>query len=103
MKVAGMLSRRIVKSALFGIGLAIAAGVLAYALAPFFDAYALGVYAQPGTIFLPLIPSKLVDWLEPDGGPGVGIVLLLFCATFFWAIVFGAAHFGWVSLRLRRQ
>jgi hypothetical protein len=92
---------RILKSAVIGMLLAIAVGVLAYAVAPFFDV--VGIYAAPGIMFLPLIPSKLVYWLGPNEGPAVGIFLLLLCATFFWTVLFGAAHFGWVSFRLRRQ
>jgi hypothetical protein len=92
---------RIFKSAVIGMVLAIAVGVLAYALAPFFDA--VGIYAAPGIVFLPLIPSKLGYWLKPNGGAAVGIFVLLLCATFCWTILFGAAYFGWVSLRLRRR
>ena len=92
---------RIFKSAVIGMVFAIALGALAYALAPFFDA--VGLYAEPGFIFLPMIPETLVYRLDPEGGPAVGIFLLVLCATSFWAILFGAAHFGWVLLRLRRR
>ena len=95
---------RIFKSAVIGMFLAIAVAALAYAIAPFFkNGVVVIVYAAPGIIFLPLIPSKLVYWLDPDGGPQVGMFLLLLCATFFWTVLFGGAHFAWVSLRLRRK
>src|SRR5260370_39582665 len=90
-----MFSIRVSKSAVIGMGLAVALGVLAYALAPFFDA--VGVYAAPGIIFLPLMPSQVGYWLDRDGGPSVGVFLLLLCATFFWTILFGAVHYAWVS------
>jgi hypothetical protein len=90
---------RVFKSASVGVILAVGIGVLAYALAPIFDA--VGIYVTPGTMFLPLIPSKLVYRLDPNGGPGVGISLLLLSSVFFWTILFGAAHFIWVSWRRR--
>ena len=92
------MARRIFKSAITGMALAIAAGILAYTLAPFHDALSVQVYAAPGMIFLPLFPSNLVYWLDSDGGPGVGVFLLLVGATSAWTIAFGAAHFGWYSL-----
>jgi hypothetical protein len=79
--------------------LAIGVGVAAYVLVPFFDA--IGVYTAPGLMFLSLIPSKLVYWLDPAGGPAIGVFLLVLCAAFFWTVLFGAAHFGWASLRRR--
>ncbi len=95
------MAMRIFKSALIGLLFAVAFGALAYALAPFFDAVSL--YAEPGMGFLPLIPAKLVYWLDPEGGPAVGVFLVMFCAAFFWTILFGAAHFCWDSLRRKRR
>ena len=59
-------------SAVVGILAAIALGGLAFAAAPHFDA--VGVYFAPArlTIFVvePLIPSRLMYWLVPDGASG---------------------------------
>ena len=96
-----MCQNRFFRSAVVGVICAIAFGVVAFALAHFFDAVI--VYAAPGITFLPLVPTKLAYWLDPDGGPAVGVFLLVVCALLFWTILFGAAHFGWVSLKLRRK
>jgi|HubBroStandDraft_2_1064218.scaffolds.fasta_scaffold158888_1 hypothetical protein len=57
-------------SAVVGILAAIALGGVAFAAAPHFDA--VSVYFAPArlTIFVvePLIPSRLMYWLVPDGG-----------------------------------
>src|ERR1043166_6442371 len=97
-----MLPTHIFKSA--AIGMILPIGVLALGCAigigPVFIAY-----IAPGFIFLQLI-SKWTFWiylLDPDGGPANGVFLLLVSATFFWAVLFGAAHFAWVSLRLGRR
>jgi hypothetical protein len=84
-----------------GMLFSIAVGVLAFALAPFFDA--VGLYATPTRILLPvvgpLIPSSAVYRLFPDGGAPAGVFLILSCAFLFWTIVFGIAHVAWLSLR----
>lgn len=94
------MAMRIFKSAIVGIVLAISLGALAYALAPLFDA--VGLYAAPGGLLFPLVPNGLVYWIDPEGGPAAGVLLLMLCAGFFWTCLFGAAYFGWDSLRRRR-
>jgi hypothetical protein len=66
------------RSVVVGVIGAIAFGVVAFAFAHFFDAVL--VYAAPGVVFLPLVPTKLAYWLDPDGGPAVGVFLLVVCA-----------------------
>ena len=92
---------RILKSAFIGMVLAIAMAALAYALSPVLDA--VGIYVSPGVILLPLIPMKLGHWLYPEGGPTLGVFLLLLSAILFWTILFGAGHFVWVLLKSRRS
>ena len=71
------------RSAAVGMVAAIAIGVLASALSPFFDA--VGVYIVPAGVLLPVIgrviPSKIQYWLTPDGGPAAGFSL-------FWSVRF---------------
>jgi hypothetical protein len=93
---------RFFRSAVVGVFLAIAGFVLAFALAPFFDVV-VRVYLAPAGLLLPvvgpLISSKAVYWLVADGGATAGVLMVGVCALFFWTIVFGVAHFAWVSLR----
>jgi hypothetical protein len=93
---------RFFRSAIVGMLLAIAGFVLAFALEPLFGS-AVMVYVAPAGMLVPvigpLIPSKLLYWLVPDGGAPAGALLVGGCALFFWTIVFGLAHFGWVSLK----
>ena len=92
------------RSAAVGIVAAIALGILAFALAPFFDA--VGVYITPAGLLVqvigPLIPSTVVYWLVPGGGAPAGLLLILVCTLLFWTIVFGGTHFAWASLKRRR-
>jgi hypothetical protein len=92
------------KSAVVGTVAAIAVGVLAFALGPFFDA--VGAYIEPAGFLLPVIgrgiPSRAVDWLTPDGGPAAGVLLILFCTLLFWTVVFGASYFAWAKLKHSR-
>ena len=78
------------KSAGVGILFAIALGVLAFSAAPFFDA--VGMYFAPARliapVMMPIIPSRLIYWLVPDGGPPAAILLILVSATSFWSVLF---------------
>lgn len=97
--------RLFLKSAALGILAAIALGGLAFAAEPLFDA--VGVYIAPArlTIFVvePLIPSRLMYWLIPDGGAPAGLFLILVSAILFWGILFGAIYFTWATARRRRS
>jgi hypothetical protein len=91
-------------SAVVGIFAAIALGGLAFAAEPHFDA--VGVYFSPArlTIFVvePLIPSRLMYWLLPDGGAPAGLFLILVSAILFWSIFFGAIYFTWARSKRGR-
>jgi hypothetical protein len=92
---------RFFRSAVVGMVLAIAVGLLAFALSPFFDA--IGVYVMPAEMLAPvigpLLASTVMYWLVPDGGVPASVLLIVISAFFFWTIVFGVAHFAWPSLR----
>ena len=93
---------RFFRSVIAGMLFAIACFVLAFALAPFFGS-AIMLYLAPAGVLVPvigpLIPSKALYWLVPDGGTLAGALLVGGCALFFWTVVFGIAHFAWVSLK----
>jgi hypothetical protein len=92
------------KSAVVGTVAAIAVGVLAFALGPFFDAA--DAYMKPATFFMPvigrMIPSRAWDWVIPDGGPAAGVLLVLVCTLLFWTVVFGGSYFAWTKLKHKR-
>jgi hypothetical protein len=94
----------VLMSAVVGILAPIALGGLAFAEEPHFDA--VGVYFAPArlTIFVvgPLIPSRLVYWLVPDGDAPAGLFLTLVSAILFWSILFGAIYFTWATSKRRR-
>jgi hypothetical protein len=83
---------------------AIALGVIAYALAPLFDA--VGMYIMPARLLVPvvgrIIPSRLMYQLVPDGGAAAGLLLILASAVLFWTVSFGAIYFAWATSR-RKQ
>jgi hypothetical protein len=89
------------KSAVVGTVAAIAVGVLAFASGPFFDG--LGAYVKPAGLLLPVIgrviPSKMVDWLAPNGGAAAGVLLILVCAILFWTVALGTAYFASTKLK----
>ena len=92
------------KSAVVGTVAAIAAGVLASALAPFFDA--VGAYMKPAAFLMPvigrMIPSRALGWLIPDGGPAAGVLFMMVCTILFWAVFFGGSYFAWTKLKHKR-
>jgi hypothetical protein len=99
-----LIALRVLKSSLVGALLAIALGVLAYVLAPIFDAVML--YAAPSQLLIPiigpLIPSSLVYRIVPEGGAPAGVLLILTCALIFWTLTFAVIHFLIGSMRRRR-
>jgi len=96
---------RLFKSALVGALSAIAACVLAFALAPWFDAVRL--FITPAAILVPIIgpmlPSTALYSLVPDGGAPAGVLLILSSALLFWALIFGTAYFTLASVIGRRS
>lgn len=100
--------RIVFKSIAVGVVAAFALGVLAFALAPFFDA--VGFYIAPFGLFSPIldrIPSTVVDKLIPnrlipDNGPAAGVAFILSAVLLFWTLSFGALYFVWVIRRRKR-
>ena len=98
--------KMLVRSSLVGMIGAIAFGILAFALAPLFDA--VGLYATPSGVLIRvigplidrLIPQKVLYWFIPHGGAEAGVLLVLVCTLLFWTIVFGITYF--VSATMRR-
>jgi hypothetical protein len=91
--------RRVLLSAVVGFGAAILVGVVAFALARCFDkADPVGFFIAPAFILFPPTGvfglDEIVRWVVPEGGPPAGILSILFCALFFWTLVFSAVHFG---------
>jgi hypothetical protein len=89
------------RSIIFGLVAALALGAFSFAVSPFFDA--VGLYVTPASllvpIVLPLIPSQLLRWMVPEGGPAAGLLFILVTAVFGWTIFFGMTYFGWASSR----
>jgi len=96
---------RILKSAAAGMLAAFSAGVIAFALSRFFDAFSL--FIAPSRLVLPVIepvfPDGAIYWLVPNGGAAAGVLLIMFCALLFWSVAFGAIHFAWMQLRLNQS
>ena len=95
---------RLLRSAAVGLVGAAGLGVLAFALARWFDA--VRIYILPvwivGPLVGPLIPTRIVYWLVPEGGAPAGLLFIMFCALLFWAVLFGGIHFAWSSVKRRR-
>ena len=92
------------KSAVIGTVAAIAAGVLAFALARFFDA--VGAYMEPAAFLMPVIGRIIplrADWVIPSGGPPAGVLLMMVCTLLFWAVIFGGSYFAWTKLKHKRS
>lgn len=86
---------RLFKSILVGASSTIAACVVAFALAPWFDA--IGLLITPAAILIPIVgsivPSTAIDLLVPSAGPAAGVLLILSCTLLFWAVIFGGVYF----------
>lgn len=97
---------RLVKSCLLGIAGALALGVLAFAIAPFFR-FPMEAYLAPSAllvpIFVPLIPSSVVYWLMPEGGAPAGVLLIVVSTLFFWSALFGIASYFWLRHKAMRE
>jgi hypothetical protein len=90
------LVRGVSRSAGTGALLAFLVVILAYVSG---SDNAITAYLQPGIVlagFLsPLVPSAVVYWVEPEGGPYAFLLITLVCAFFFWTALLGAVHFVW--------
>ena len=93
-----MVSKRLLRSAVVGLLAATAMGMVAYALAPLFDA--VGFYIAPVGWLAPVVGpviSPAVNWFDPEGGPPAGVLFILICTISFWTMLFALAHVVWSS------
>jgi disulfide bond formation protein DsbB len=83
-----------IKSLLFGALVAAVIGILVFVLAP--RTHVVTAYLVPGIAIggaLSFItPTKVVYWLDPDGGPPAFLIIAIGCAFGFWTLVFGMIH-----------
>jgi len=96
------------RSIVVGAACAIALVVLAFALAPFFDA--VGVYIAPFALLAPVIDKvvpealiSVIDRFMPIAGPAAGVALIVSSVLAFWTIIFSALHLAWVRLRRKQS
>lgn len=92
----------LLRSVGIGLSAAIALGALAFAAASFFDA--VGLFFTPAKLTVPVtmfFAPRLIYELDPDGGPGAGVLVVLASAIWFWSVVFAVTYF--VSATLRRK
>jgi hypothetical protein len=93
----------VARSITAGLIAAIALGILAFALAPFFDA--VGLYIAPSGLFAPIldrVPLALVNKLNrlmPGNGPAAGVAFIMAGVMLFWTIIFGGLYFAWATHR----
>lgn len=95
------------RSVVVGVIAAVALGVLAYALTPFFDA--VFIYIAPFSLFAPILDKILrtalingLIHLLPVDGPEAGVGLILGTVLGFWTAIFGAVHLAWVAVIRKR-
>lgn len=105
---APLLRVTLFRSVAVGVACAIGLGVLAFALAPFFDA--VGVYIVPFDLFAPVIDRvvpealiNIVDRLMPVDGPAAGVGLIVGSTLLFWTVIFSAIYFVWSKLKCRQS
>jgi hypothetical protein len=83
-----------IKSLLFGALVAGGIGVLIFVLAP--RTHAVTAFLVPGIAIggaLSFItPTKIVYWLDPEGGPPAFLGIASACAFGFWTLVIGMIH-----------
>jgi hypothetical protein len=84
-----------------GALLAAVVAMLAFVLAP--RTHVVTAYLLPGiaiaAVLSPAIPTKVVYWLDPEGGPLTFFALTMACAFVFWALVF-AGILRWRRARI---
>jgi hypothetical protein len=96
----------LLKSVGVGIVAAIALGGLSFGAASFFNFDAVGLYVAPARLVLPvlgpIISSRWIYIVEPNGGAAAGILLILVSAFLPWTLFFGGLYFAWAALKHRR-
>jgi hypothetical protein len=89
--------RRVSTSAATGALLAFVIGLLVFVFGAQTDAVT--AYLQPGIVLgglvSHLIPTAVVYWVVPEGGPSAFLLIALACAFFFWSTLLGGIHYFW--------
>ncbi len=93
-----MRYRNLGKSAGVGALISIALGVAVFVFGG--QTAAANAYLFPGVhmagVVSPAVPTSLVYWIEPEGGPYAFLFLSLVSAAVLWAVVFGSIRYVWV-------
>jgi hypothetical protein len=86
--------RRMVGSAAVGTVTSFAFALLVYLLAPKTDVG--GAYLAPGLAIggalSPFMPTRLVYWLAPEGGPEAFLIVVNACSFMFWTLAFAVFY-----------
>ena len=89
--------RRVIRSAGTGTLLAFLIGVLVFVFGG--QTVAVTAYLQPGVVLggliSPLVPTAVVYWVEPEGGPNAFLLIALASAFFFWSTLLAGVHYFW--------
>jgi hypothetical protein len=89
--------RRVSTSAGTGALLALIIGMLVFGFGA--QTVAVTAYLQPGIVLgglvSPLVPTAVVYWVAPEGGPYAFLLIALACAFFFWSTLLGGIHYFW--------
>ena len=85
---------RMLKSLTVGTVASLCLGGLVFILAP--KTALVNAYLVPGVVIggslTRVIPTRLVYWIAPDGGPEAFLAVALTCAVIFWSLVFGVSY-----------
>jgi hypothetical protein len=83
-----------IKSVLFGVLVSAVVGIVVFVVAP--RTHVVTAYLIPGIAIggglSYIIPTKIVYWLDPEGGPRAFLVIVFACAFAFWTLLFGMIH-----------
>ena len=83
------------KSFAVGVLCASALGLLAFALGS--KTVLVTTYLWPGIriagLLSPFVPSSIVYWLVPEGGPSAFLLQALAWTGLFWTLLLGAIHY----------
>jgi hypothetical protein len=93
------------RPALVGVPFALLFGLLVFVLGA--KTHFVTAYLAPGFLvgglLSPAIPSKIVYWVEPNGGPTAFLLLAAICSVAFWSTLFGAVFYRRRSRQGRRD